>query len=270
MGVADAEIHVLDFNQFTDKKLRGSRYRIAENNSFTYCFDSTPEGKSFTNLASGALFVQYQQTTSESWPLPEPKRFDNFSCDRSSQGGSRSKYRLFDSKKETEKGMLVVLVFPAGDTSPVADFNITPRDVHSTTDSRICFLFIENPPDGHFELRWRTERMKFSIAKEVQLAFDDISKISAREAKIPTLHRYKPKEQPVPTSAHPTTRRTVWDVVVGEWTTGRTGWLIALAVAFLLGLFAISHVQTEPGKRVSLFGINFYTKGGASDLNEKR
>src|SRR6266404_5576265 len=63
--------------------------------------------------------------------------------------------------------------------------------------------------------------------------------------------------------------RTVWDVLADAWMS-RRWWLIAfVAIALLLGL-AISHVQTRPGKDVSLFGISLYTKGGASDLRENR
>jgi hypothetical protein len=247
MGIADAEIHVLDFNKCTSTHLLGRRYRIAQDHEILYSFDSTPLRKGFVELANGALFVAY----ADFHETPNYELNEKFHCDLDSTGGSRWEYQLTNS----DAAMLLVLVLPAGYTAPVANFNFTPRGVQSTTDSRIRFLFIEKPLDGCFRLRWKTIPISSSIDKEVQLAFDEISKIP----ELPTVHRYKPEEKPVSPSV---TGRTGWDVAAWVWTSGHRRWLIAIAVPLLLVLLAISHVQTDRGKCVSLFGICLYTKGG--------
>jgi hypothetical protein len=102
------------------------------------------------------------------------------------------------------------------------------------------------------------------------LIFDrhNISKIPEHKVEIDTLHQYNATSKGKP-AADGLVGRTVWDVLADAWMS-RRWWLIAfVAIALLLGL-AISHVQTRPGKDVSLFGISLYTKGGASDLRENR
>jgi hypothetical protein len=126
MGDAPPQIHVLDFNTITRTKLRGNRYHIAEDDSFTYCFDSTPlEG--FANLARGALFLQYLQDPSmPRRDPPKPKQFA-LSRPRSLENGTSSWSFTFDPKRykdesDNKRGILVVLVLPKGYTSPVFDF----------------------------------------------------------------------------------------------------------------------------------------------------
>jgi len=101
---------------------------------------------------------------------------------------------------------------------------------------------------------------KFEIDKEVQIAFDLISRIPASKPEpTPTLVPYK-----APSSEKEVIGRTFWDLLATAWAQFKW-WSLPIAALVLVCLVAIAHFQTEPGKSVALFGLPLYTKGGVTN-----
>src|SRR5271165_190056 len=142
MGTARSEIHVLDFATITREKLSGERYHIAEDDSFEYCFDSTPL-HGFTNIGTGALFVRYKGGN-KSPPGYDTKR--GFVLPLTLDSVTEWSYTF----EKLPPGILVVLVLPKGYTA--LDFTIRPLGVKSKDGSQLCFLFLEKPADLKFVL----------------------------------------------------------------------------------------------------------------------